>query len=179
MTEAFSVRIKRLMRAMGWPKKYMALRLGMRAEAAVTRLVNGGRPTVAVVLRLQELEAEYAGTLEVQKRVPWRTVGRTHLWPPVWVGCRKRWWVVRHGAIEPTTRPADLAALAGDRTRPEVALTGRHDPRNFPGRTLRAVDWTAAGRAKYAADLREQLGRPKVVKRIVPGDFERSAEGKQ
>lgn len=151
MIEAWSVRIRRLMNAMGWPTELMALKLGLVSHDAVTRLLRGGRPSIDVLARLQSLEQLHAGEIEKQKAAPSRRIARSHTWPPDWIECRKRWWIERHGD-KPTTRPADLAALDVNRTNPEIVLTGRFDPANFPGRVLKVVDWTPAGRRRYAED---------------------------
>lgn len=151
VTEAWSVRIRRLMHALGWPEQLMAERLGFSRSNAVKRLLRGGRPSVDVLLRLQALEKLYAGEIEKQKANPKRRVRKAFLWPPIWVGCRKRWWVERC-ENKPAARPADLQMLGQSRTDPAVVLTGRLDPRLYPNRVLRIVDWTAEGRRRYAAD---------------------------
>jgi len=177
VTEAWSVRVQRVMRALGWPVQLMAERLGLKSEGAVVRLLRGGRPAVEVLLRLQSIERLYAGEIEKQRARPGRTVRKAYLWPPRWVGCRQRWWVERR-ENKPPSRPADLQMLGADRTDPAVILTGRLDPRLYPGRVLRIVDWTVEGRRRYAADqenaARERDAARKAGKRSVGG---KRAEG--
>jgi transcriptional regulator with XRE-family HTH domain len=155
MTEAWSVRIKRLRFAMGWPYPLVAIKLGI-GETALRRLRNGGRPKIEVLLRLQELEKRHAVEIEKQRRVPYRRVKEAYLWPPSWVECKQRWWV-EIGESKPASRPPDLQALGETRTDDATILTGRLDPRNFKGRALRVVDWTLAGRTRYAEDMLEKL----------------------
>lgn len=158
MTEAWKVRVKRAMQALGWPAQLMAEQLGLRGAESVKRLLRGGRPSVDVLKRLQTIEARYAGEIEKNKLDPHRSVRKAYLWPPGWVECNKRRWILGPES-SPPARPADLAALGGDRTDASNVLTGWLDPSNFPGRSLRTVDWTAEGRRRYAADRAAEARR--------------------
>ena len=186
MTEPWSVRIARAMRALGWPKPLMAERLGMKNHKSVTRLLAGGRPTVDVLLKLQAIEKLYAGEIEKQKAHPNRTVRKAYLWPPPWVGCRQRWWVERL-ENKPAARPADLAALGPDRTDPANILVGRLDPGNYPNRVLKIIDWTPEGRRKYAqdredaarvADAARRAGKRRVGRKRVEGTAQVTEAGR-
>lgn len=168
-------RVKELMRAMGWPKALMATKLGLADESSVLRLLRGGRPTVEVLLNLQRLEKEHAGAIEARKGK--RGARQARLWPPAWVECRERWWD-NEPETKPPSRPADLAPVATSRTDPAVVLTGRFDPANYPGRSLRVVDWTPAGRARYAADRAAEAGRHAADKEKPRKPIGIGAEGK-
>ncbi len=177
MTETWAVRVQRVMRALGWPKELMARELGLVSPRAVQRLLDGGRPTVEVLLRLQKIETTYAG--EIQAYIPGR--GRrkkAYLWPPRWVGCLNRRWI-GGPEVKPPSRPADLQALGPSRTDAASVLTGWLDPGNFPGRVLRVIDWTPEGRRRYAKDradaARERdAARPKRPRPVGAFDFARS-----
>lgn len=158
MTEPWSIRIQRIMNALGWPAPLMAERLGLSSHGSVLRLLRGGRPRIDALLKLQAIERLYAGEIEKQKLRPGRRVRKAHLWPPPWIRCNQRWWVERQ-ENKPPSRPEDLASLGASSADPAAILVGRLDPRNFPGRTLRVVDWTAAGRDKYARDCEERARR--------------------
>lgn len=164
MIEAWKVRIKRAMQALGWPLALMAEELGLKQAVSVTRLLRGGRPSVDVLKRLQAIEVKYAGEIEKNKLDPHRSVRKAYLWPPGWVECNQRRWVLGPDH-SPPSRPADLATLGANRTDASIVLTGRLDPRNYPGRTLRVVDWTPEGRRRYAADRKAEARRRDDLKR--------------
>ncbi len=143
-------RLKLIERALGWPRLRLAQELGFVKANPVDRIVNGGIPSVETLLRIQAVERLYAEQIEHWRGRNGGRRTKAVLFPPASIECRQRWWVggVQHVA---TARSADLAALGA--AGPDApALSRRTDPRNFPGRVLKIVDWTAEGRAQFTKD---------------------------
>lgn len=157
MIELWKVRVKRAMRALGWPGELMAQELGI-GRAALLRVLKGGRPSVDALKRLQVIERKYERQIEKLRADTKHAPRKAYAWPPRWVECGKRRWI-GGPEVQPPSRPADLQALGGDRTDGSTVLTGWLDPRNFPGRTLRVVDFTAEGRRRYAEDRENEARR--------------------
>lgn len=163
MTEAWSVRVKRIMHALGWKRELMARELGLVHPDGVTRILNGGRPRVEVLLRLQQIETRYAAEIEAGRK-PGGDMRKAFIWPPMWVECNKRRWI---GGPEssPPSRPADLAALGSGGTDAEAVLTGWLEPGLYPGRVLRVIDFTLEARRRYAQDRKDAAGERDATKR--------------
>jgi hypothetical protein len=171
-------RLKLIERALGWPRKLLAKNLGFRDARPVDRIVEGGIPDVETLLKLQAIESLYAEQIEDRRN---RNGGpkKAVEFPPDWVECRERWWIggVKH---ESAARPADLAALGENRATAETVLRGRYDPRNFPGRSLKIVDWSAAGRARFAKDRQAGPRKRYKIVRVRKADLDGSStEGPQ
>lgn len=159
VTGPWTERLKLLMKACGWTIARLAEEMGI-GSGSLTRVMRGGRAKVQFVLRLQALESLHADNLTRWKetRGRWRP-RKADLFPPAWVECRERWWTDE----EQASRPEDLAEMGTGSADPSGVLTGRYGSDNFPGRTLKVVDWTTAGRALYRKNRPSRARRRKIV----------------
>lgn len=139
-------RIEALMSACGWTQVVAARKLGLpgaplRGHAGLRRILLGGRPKVATLVRLKELEGAYEAEIEA-----WR--GGLVGGPP---GHR---WDFRD-APSGTARPSDLTALA------TMAGTGAASGRPDGGGASRVVYFTPPARPWSKRYPKDGSGRPK------------------
>lgn len=159
-------RILLLAKSLGWSVEKTANELGFKKREGLYRIMRGARAQVKTVLRLQALEQLHAEAIANYN--PHRRIKRPVLFPPKWVECLERWYP---GTDEGTLRPADLAALGTNSADAASVLTGRYRPENFPGRTLKAVDFTAAGRLQLAKNRPRKSRFPKFVRVGLDGSY--------
>lgn len=140
-------RIEALMSACGWTQVVAARKLGLpgaplRGHAGLRRILLGGRPKVATLVRLKELEGAYEAEIEALQRGEIVATGRGR----------------RVDFRDPVAaRPSDLTALAA------VAGPGAASGRENGGSTPRVVYFTPPARPWSKRYPKDGSGRSKTV----------------
>lgn len=102
VTSPWAIRLTELMYACGWSHSVAAQKFGLVNTTGIKRLLDGGRPRVEQVLRLNTLEQAYAGEIEAFRRGDIQIKrGAKQWWTP---GNRFDWRI-------PETRPESRKAL--------------------------------------------------------------------